>query len=150
MKNRDVLYFCRPQKAAAAGASSSISVGMFHLPGVHLSGPFHTGGCCCWGDEVVPAHHSFPQRWTQHIPSLQHCLPLDMLHSKQFECVPINILHSHATYIRRLLGHITCSAPHQAAHHCGLPPLITHHSCQVHIAISPWTARLQHVMEAWA
>lgn len=44
MKNRDVLYFCRPQKGAAAGASSSISVGMFHLPGVHLAGPFHTGG----------------------------------------------------------------------------------------------------------
>lgn len=43
-KNRDVLYYCQPSKpGAAAAAEASISVGMFHLLGVHLDGPYHTG-----------------------------------------------------------------------------------------------------------
>jgi hypothetical protein len=46
-KDRDVMYYCRPEKgaaAAAAGSSSgSISLGMYHILGVHLDGPFHTG-----------------------------------------------------------------------------------------------------------
>uniref|UniRef100_A0A383W942 Uncharacterized protein n=1 Tax=Tetradesmus obliquus TaxID=3088 RepID=A0A383W942_TETOB len=51
-KNRDVMYYCRPERrntaaaAAAAGAgngSGSISLGMYHILGVHLDGPFHTG-----------------------------------------------------------------------------------------------------------
>lgn len=39
-KDRDVFYYCKPKDP---GAADRISIGMFHLPGVHLDGPFHTG-----------------------------------------------------------------------------------------------------------
>lgn len=39
-KDRDVFYYCKPKDPRAA---DRISIGMFHLPGVHLDGPFHTG-----------------------------------------------------------------------------------------------------------
>lgn len=41
-KDRDVLYFCRPGPGGT-GRPGSVGVGMYHLPGVHLSGPFHAG-----------------------------------------------------------------------------------------------------------
>lgn len=53
-KDRDVFYYCKPRDPKAA---DRISIGMFHLPGVHLDGPFHTGmlaletghsSCVCW------------------------------------------------------------------------------------------------------
>jgi len=52
-KNRDVLYYCKPSDPAA----NRISIGMFHLPGVHLDGPYHTGmmlrGCVAKGCAVL-------------------------------------------------------------------------------------------------
>lgn len=44
-KDRDAFYYCKPKDPKAA---DRISIAMFHLPGVHLDGPFHTGkqqGC---------------------------------------------------------------------------------------------------------
>jgi hypothetical protein len=49
-KDRDVFYYCKPADTRAA---NRISIGMFHLPGVHLDGPYHTGvktgRMCLWG-----------------------------------------------------------------------------------------------------
>lgn len=39
-KDRDMFYYCKPKDPQAA---DRISIGMFHLPGVHLEGPYHTG-----------------------------------------------------------------------------------------------------------
>jgi hypothetical protein len=51
-KDRDAMYYCRPERsnvaAAAAAGNGSISLGMYHILGVHLDGPFHTGG---WLDD---------------------------------------------------------------------------------------------------
>jgi hypothetical protein len=38
-KDRDMFYYCKPKDPQAA---DRISIGMFHLPGVHLEGPYHT------------------------------------------------------------------------------------------------------------
>lgn len=46
-KDRDKFYYCRP--AAAAAGTNSISIGMFHLLGVHLDGPFHAGEASATG-----------------------------------------------------------------------------------------------------
>lgn len=45
-KDRDVLYYCKPPSGDQQ-AADRISIGMFHLPGVHLDGPYHTGTCMC-------------------------------------------------------------------------------------------------------
>jgi hypothetical protein len=49
-KDRDVMYYCRNDRGAAGAAAGdagnsagSISLGMYHILGVHLDGPFHTG-----------------------------------------------------------------------------------------------------------
>jgi hypothetical protein len=39
-KNRDRFYHCAPGKPDAA---NSVSIAMYHLLGVHLNGPYHTG-----------------------------------------------------------------------------------------------------------
>jgi hypothetical protein len=53
-KDRDVMYYCRPERGAAAAGgggggngTGSISLGMYHILGVHLDGPFHTGELMC-------------------------------------------------------------------------------------------------------
>jgi hypothetical protein len=57
-KDRDVFYYCKPKDPKAA---NRISLGMFHLPGVHLDGPFHTG--------VLDAETA-----NAHTPGLLYCL----------------------------------------------------------------------------
>lgn len=42
-KDRDMFYYCKPKDLQAA---DRISIGMFHLPGVHLEGPYHTVSSC--------------------------------------------------------------------------------------------------------